>query len=99
MITEKDILEHINSASPENPLKELTRKYLEKLKEFEKIQWSQQEEYKSLQQRSKELEDSMNQTRGAIFALLDLVAEEEGLLSVDSNKVIEEPKNSNNTTE
>jgi len=82
MVTEQDVIGYLNErAGEDSALKDSTRKYVKKLKELETLQNIQQEELKSLRLRLKGIEEDLLRTRGAISVVLELAAEEEGLIA------------------
>lgn len=83
MVTEQDVVEYLNKATSEEGkgLKDSTQIYIKKLKELENLQKIQQEDLQSLRLRLKGVEDDLMRTRGAISVVLELAAEEEGLIT------------------
>lgn len=96
MVTEQDVVEYLNKSAKEGQkFKESTGKYMKKLQELENLQSVQQEELKSLNLRLRQAESDLMRTRGAISVILEMVAEEEGLMSSADQK----STNSNNNSE
>lgn len=80
MLTEQEVLAHINERMSKNQLKDASSKYVEKLKVLQGILQSNQKNVEELKQKLAYEETQIMKARGAISILLELLAEEEGLL-------------------
>jgi hypothetical protein len=81
MLTEQEVAEVINKKIAEKTLKATTVKYVEKLKVLQGILKAQQGALEELKRKTVFEEEQLLRTKGAISVLLELSAEEEGLLS------------------
>lgn len=79
MITEQDVIEYLNEKVAKGELGSTTHKYVVKLKELETLKKMQQNEVDRLHSDLKRAENEMWRIKGAIAAVLELAAEEEGL--------------------
>lgn len=85
MLTEQEVLAHINDKIAKNQLKETSNKYVEKLKVLQEILQSHQKNIEDYKQKLTTEETQSMRTRGAISILLEMLAEEEGLLVPNQN--------------
>jgi hypothetical protein len=84
MLTEQEVAEVINKKIADKTLKASTAKYVEKLKVLQGILKAQQTALEELKKKVVFEEEQALRTKGAISVLLELSAEEEGLLSPTS---------------
>ena len=80
MLTEQEVAEVINKKIADKTLKSATAKYVEKLKVLQGILKAQQGALEELKRKVASEEEQVIRTKGAISVLLELSAEEEGLL-------------------
>lgn len=80
MLTEQEAIAQLNERITKKQLKASTERFLAKLKILEDSLNSSQNQIKDLTNKIRELESEILRTRGAISMLLELAAEEEGLL-------------------
>ena len=81
MLTEQEVAEVINKKIADKTLKAATAKYVEKLKVLQGILKAQQGALEELKKKVVFEEEQIIRTKGAISVLLELSAEEEGLLN------------------
>ena len=81
MLTEQEVAEVINKKIADKTLKTATVKYVEKLKVLQSILKAQQSALEDLKKKVVSEEEQVIRTKGAISVLLELSAEEEGLLN------------------
>jgi len=94
MLTEQDVRSFINEKiAKEEDLKETSKKCIEKLKVLDEIIKAQTASLEDMRVKSQDTEQLMRRNLGAVYVLLEMVAEEEGLL------ITENLNNSNNTEE
>jgi CII-binding regulator of phage lambda lysogenization HflD len=80
MLTEQEALAQLNEKLGRNELNENTKKYIEKLKYLNSLLNTQQSAIEDLNKKIQIIEKDIYKTRGAISILLELAAEEEGML-------------------
>ena len=80
MITEIDVIEHLNKKVEADELTPTLKRYVTKIKELENLKKIQEKELAGLKAQIKQVEDSLLKTQGAISVLLELAAEDDGLL-------------------
>lgn len=80
MLTEQEVADAINKKIADKTLKTNTAKYVEKLKVLQGILKTQQDALEELKKKMNSEEEQILRTKGAISILLELSAEEEGLL-------------------
>ena len=80
MLTEQEALARINEKLANKDLKEETQKYIEKLRSLEEILKKHQNNLADLNAKARQLESEIQRTRGAMSILIEMAAEEEGLL-------------------
>jgi len=81
MLTEQEAIAQLNEKIAKKTLKPTTGRYLAKLKFLEEQLKTHQDQIKELTDKITGLESEILRTRGAISMLLELAAEEEGLLT------------------
>lgn len=94
MLTEQEALAVLNDRIAKGELREETRKYVQKLNTMDEILKQQRASLAEKQAEIQRLEQEIQRSKGAISILLELAAEEEGLVSAAEN-----PNNSDNTSE
>jgi peptidoglycan hydrolase CwlO-like protein len=80
-MTEQEVITKLNELIAGNNLKENTAKFVNKIKTLDNQLVSLQNEVKTATDKIKGIETEMIRIRGAISALIELAAEEEGLLA------------------
>jgi hypothetical protein len=93
MLTEQEVMAYLNEKIAKNELKTGTKKYVDKLKALEEILNTQTASLKESQEKVRVLELDIQRLRGAISVVLEMAAEEEGLLAAEI------PNNSTGTAE
>ena len=88
MLTEQEVIAVLNEKLSKNEVKPETMRFINKLQSLEKMIQEQATNMKSLTDQVAALQDEVKRTRGAKSMLLELIAEEEGLISDQP----EEPK-------
>ena len=92
MLTEQEAIAQLNEKIAKKQVKASTGRFIAKLKILEDLLNSHQKQINELTDKIKGIESEMLRTRGAISMLLELAAEEEGLLS--NNQVIPDKSSS-----
>lgn len=80
MLTEQEALAQLTEKLSKGELSENTKKYIEKLKYLNSLLNTQQSAAEDLNKKIQIIERDIYKTRGAISILLELAAEEEGML-------------------
>lgn len=94
MLTEQEALAVLNNKIAKEEIQESTKKYVQKINVMNEIVKTQKASLAEKQAEIVALEKDIQRSKGAISILLELAAEEEGLLSMTEN-----PNNSDNTIE
>jgi hypothetical protein len=90
MLTEQEAIAQLNERIKENKVKPATSKYLIKMRILESNLSTKQTEIKELLEKIKQLKAETVRIKGAISMLIELAAEEEGILpelSESSDKI------------
>ena len=82
MLTEQEVVAQLNELIAKNNVKPSTSRYLSKIEDVKSILTQQQAELDSLKNKIKSVEVTIQRSKGAISILLELSAEDEGMLSV-----------------
>jgi uncharacterized protein YcbX len=85
MLTEQEVTAYLNEKIAKNELKPETNKYVDKLKSLEQILTTQTASLREMQDKVKALELDIQRIRGAISVVIEMAAEEEGLLAETPN--------------
>jgi len=85
MLTEQEVMAYLNEKIAKNELKPEVQKYVDKLKKLEEILSTQTKSLTELQEKARVLELDIQRIRGAMSVVMEMAAEEEGLLA-DSSK-------------
>jgi len=88
MLTEQEVVAHLNEKISKKEIKPSTSRYLAKIEVLKTILTRQQAELDELQSKREKVEADIQRSKGAISILLELAAEDEGMLS----EVAETPK-------
>lgn len=88
MLTEQEAVAKLNEKILKKEIKPTTSRYLAKIETLKNILKKQQSDLKDLVARKELLEADIQRSKGAISILLELAAEDEGMLS----DVVETPK-------
>jgi len=88
MLTEQEAVARLNEKIASKEIKPSTSRYLAKIEALKAILDRQQAELKDLQVREKQVDAEIQRSKGAISILLELAAEDEGMLT----EVAEAPK-------
>jgi len=88
MLTEQEAVARLNERIAKKEIKSSTSRYLAKIEALKAILQRQQAELKDLSSRKEQLEAEIQRSKGAISILLELAAEDEGMLT----EVVETPK-------
>lgn len=88
MLTEQEVVAQLNELIAKNSIKPSTSRYLAKIKDLKSILEQQRAELESLKSKIESVEDTIQRSKGAISILLELSAEDEGMLT----EVAETPK-------
>ena len=80
-MTEQEVITKLNELIAGNSLKEATTKFITKIRTLDGQMVSYQNDIKTASDKIKGIETEMTRIRGAISALIELAAEEEGLLA------------------
>ena len=81
MFTEQEAVARLNEKIAKKEIKQSTSRYLAKIEALKSILERQQSELKSLLARKEQLEADIQRSKGAISILLELAAEDEGMLT------------------
>jgi len=84
MLTEQEVTAYLNEKIAKNELKPETKKYIDKLMALEKLLTTQVTSLKDMQEKAKALELDVQRIRGAISVVIEFAAEEEGLITKDT---------------
>jgi hypothetical protein len=84
MLTQQEAIAQLNDRIVKSKLKPTSAKLIAKIKFLEEQIAARLLEIKSFSYKIKELENEVLRTRGAVSILLELAAEDEGLLTEDS---------------
>lgn len=94
MLTEQEAVAHLNEKIAKKDIKQSTSRYLAKIEVLKSRLEQHQAELENHQEAIRRLEMEIQRSKGAISMLLELAAEEEGMLS----DVAEPPDNSQDTS-
>jgi predicted nucleic acid-binding Zn-ribbon protein len=81
MLTEQEVAAYINEKLAKKELKDSSVRYANKLRALESILNSHNDALKDLSESVRNIELEIQRTKGAISMVLELVAEEEGLIT------------------
>jgi uncharacterized coiled-coil protein SlyX len=81
MLTEQEVMAYLNRKIAKNELKPGVQKYIDKLKKLEEILSTQTKSLTEMHDKVKALELDVQRIRGAISVIIEMAAEEEGLLT------------------
>lgn len=87
MLTEQEVLATINQKIKDKQLSPATAKYVEKMKILQNLLETHQNSANDLKKKVLEEESEIQRLKGAISMLLELSAEEEGLIKQEQNQV------------
>lgn len=85
MLTEQEVLAVINEKLGKDELKPSTMRYINKIKVLDNLLKEHQASFKSLTSQAQAADLEIQRIKGATSILLELVAEEEGLLAKPEN--------------
>lgn len=81
MLTEQEVVAHLNEKIGKNDIKPSTSRYLAKINDLKSLLKQRQAELESLKDKIEVLEVDIQRSKGAISILLELSAEDEGMLT------------------
>jgi hypothetical protein len=85
MLTEQEAVAQLNEKISRNIIKPTTKRFLDKIKILQNIILTYENEIKKLEEKKKSIEKDLERSKGAISVLLELAAEDEGMLENLSN--------------
>jgi predicted RNase H-like nuclease (RuvC/YqgF family) len=85
MLTEEEAVVQLNERVSKNNIKDATKRFLVKIKKLQGNLELYQAEIEKLEKQKKSIEKEVERTKGAISVLLELAAEDEGMLAEISN--------------
>jgi len=81
MLTEQEVVAQLNDKIAKNNIKPSTSRYLAKINDLKSLLEQQQAELESLKSKIESVEATIQRSKGAISILLELAAEDEGMLT------------------
>ena len=81
MLTEQEVVAHLNAKIAEGKIKPSTSRYLAKIQQLKSLLEKQQAELDSMKEEMKKREVDIQRSKGAISILLELAAEDEEMLT------------------
>lgn len=85
MLTEQEAVAQLNDKISKNEIKPTTKRFLDKIKVLQGNIEQHNEELRKLEEQKKALDKEIERIKGGISILLELAAEDEGMLEVITN--------------
>jgi SMC interacting uncharacterized protein involved in chromosome segregation len=88
MLTEQEAVAQLNDKISKNQIKATTKRYLDKIKALQNNIEQYNEELRKIEEQKRTLDKEIERTKGGISILLELAAEDEGMLEILANSPI-----------